>query len=263
MRDYIRRHEIRIVHTFDFPMNLYAAPLARTFRVPVVLTSQRQSRALYPRIRPWLRLTDRLADGVVVNCESVRREMIEREGVRPNKVLLCYNGLDTESFPPRTTENESAGTLTIGVLCVFRPEKDLLTLVEAFHRIRNLRPGLRLVLVGQGILREALEQRIRELGLGAQCHLEPATSDVSGWLLRMDIFVLPSLSEAFSNSLMEAMASGCAPIASRVGGNPDLLDGENRAVPSVHGRRPGRSRCKIGAAGLGRRPPPIHRAGGI
>jgi glycosyltransferase involved in cell wall biosynthesis len=229
LRDYIRSHGIKIVHTFDFPMNLYAAPLARAFQVPVVLTSQRQSRDLYPRIRSWLRMTDRLADGIVVNCEALRREMIEQDGAPSHKVLLCYNGLDATGFPVRNLERPSE-ILTIGVLCALRPEKDLMTLVNAFHRVRDMRAGLRLLIVGQGVLREPLEQRVRELNLTAQCHFEPATADVPGWMRQMDIFVLPSRSEALSNSLMEAMATACAPVASRVGGNPELVDGERTGL---------------------------------
>ena len=61
----------------------------------------------------------------------------------------------------------------------------------------------------------------------ADCHFQPAEPNVAPWLRAMDIFVLPSLSEAFSNSLMEAMGCGCCPVASRVGGNPELVtDGE-------------------------------------
>ncbi len=229
LRRYIRQHDIRVVHTFDFPMNLYAAPLARAFRVPVVLTSQRQSRALYPEIRGRLRFTDRIANGIVVNCEFLRREIIQQDGAPPRKVSLCYNGLDASAFPVRELDAASE-TLTIGVLCALRPEKDLLTLVNAFHRIRDARPGLRLVIVGQGVLREPLEQRVRELNLTSQCHLEPATADVPGWMRKMDIFVLPSRSEALSNSLMEAMATGCSAVASRVGGNPELVDGERTGL---------------------------------
>jgi glycosyltransferase involved in cell wall biosynthesis len=59
-------------------------------------------------------------------------------------------------------------------------------------------------------------------------HFAPAAKDVAPWLRSIDIFVLPSMSEALSNSLMEAMACGCCPIASDVGGNPELIsDGES------------------------------------
>jgi glycosyltransferase involved in cell wall biosynthesis len=222
LRQYIRHHQIQIVHTFDFPMNLYASPAARLMRVPVVITSQRQSRDLYPSVRPWLRITDRLSSAIVVNSDAVRREMMETERVPEPKLHLCYNGIDTALFQPRDLE-ASPATLTIGTLCALRPEKDLLTLAEAFHLIRDLHPRVRLVIVGDGVLREPLARRAAELNFGDRFHLEPSTDDVPGWLRRMDIFVLPSVSEALSNSLMEAMATGCAPVASQVGGNPELV----------------------------------------
>jgi glycosyltransferase involved in cell wall biosynthesis len=62
------------------------------------------------------------------------------------------------------------------------------------------------------------------VGVAPNCYLEPATTKVADWLRQIDIFVLPSLSEALSNSLMEAMACGCCVVASRVGGNPELID---------------------------------------
>ena len=61
----------------------------------------------------------------------------------------------------------------------------------------------------------------------ADCHFQPAVGNVAPWLRAMDIFVLPSLSEALSNSLMEAMGCGCCPVASNTGGNPELVqDGD-------------------------------------
>jgi glycosyltransferase involved in cell wall biosynthesis len=63
-----------------------------------------------------------------------------------------------------------------------------------------------------------------QLGVERDCHFEPATTQVAEWLSGIDIFVLPSRSEALSNALMEAMACRCCPIASRVGGNPELVD---------------------------------------
>ena len=82
---------------------------------------------------------------------------------------------------------------------------------------------MRLVVVGSGPEREPLERRLTELGVRGAAHLEPSTADVAPWLRGIDIFVLPSKSEALSNSLMEAMACGCVAVASAVGGNPELV----------------------------------------
>jgi glycosyltransferase involved in cell wall biosynthesis len=113
--------------------------------------------------------------------------------------------------------------LTVGVVCALRPEKDLATLAEGFARAWREWPGLRLVVVGSGPERAPLERRLTELGARGAAHLEPATAEVAPWLRGIDIFVLPSKSEALSNALMEAMACGCVAVASAVGGNPELV----------------------------------------
>ena len=85
-----------------------------------------------------------------------------------------------------------------------------------------------LAIVGSGPEEARLKSLASELGISERCHFEPSTPEVAEWLNRIDIFVLPSRTEALSNALMEAMACSCGAIASRVGGNPELIDdGEN------------------------------------
>jgi glycosyltransferase involved in cell wall biosynthesis len=91
-----------------------------------------------------------------------------------------------------------------------------------------------LAIVGSGPEGTRLKALAGELGIHERCHFEPATSDVAEWLSHIDIFVLPSCKEALSNALMEAMACSCCAIASRVGGNPELIDdGENGLLFNV------------------------------
>jgi len=230
MRQYIRRHGIQLVHTFDLPLTLFGVPVARASGVPVVLSSQRANRSLQPRYHRLARFTDRLAHGIVVNCEAMRVHMIEDEGAPPERVHMCLNWIDLQHYrplPPLRPPPLADASLVIGVVCALRPEKGLLTLIDAFAQVRDAAPGLQLLIVGDGPMLPALQERAREHGLGTQCVFQPAVADVREWLREIDIFVLPSLSEALSNSLLEAMASGCAAVASRVGGNPELvLDGK-------------------------------------
>jgi glycosyltransferase involved in cell wall biosynthesis len=229
---YFWAHRVRLVHTFDSPMNCFGVPVARMARVPVVLSSQRAYRALNPALsNRVLRITDRLVDGIVANCEAMRRHVIDDEGVAPERVHVCPNGVDTTVFHPRSRGRVAAlagAPLVVGAVCVLRPEKDLATLMEAFATVWPRHPGLRLVLVGSGSELPALQQSAARLGVAEACLFEPAATEVARWLGSIDIFVLPSRSEALSNSLMEAMACGCAVIASRTGGNPELVrDGES------------------------------------
>jgi glycosyltransferase involved in cell wall biosynthesis len=228
MGRYLRRHQVQLVHTFDVPTNLYGVPVARAFRTPVVVSSQRAHRDLTPGWRRrLLRVTDRMVDAVVVNSRAVQRQLVEEDGVAAAKIRLCHNGVDTGVF---RTPGLRRGSLVIGVICALRPEKDLSTLLEAFAKVRRLRAGLRLVIVGDGPSEQSLKKHSQELGLGEDCHFEPATNRVLDWLRAIDIFVLPSLSESFSNALMEAMACGCAVVASGVGGNPELVSHEQTGL---------------------------------
>jgi glycosyltransferase involved in cell wall biosynthesis len=224
---YIREQGIRLVHAFDAPANLYGAPAARMAGAPVVISSQRAHRDLMPHIyRHGLRMTDHLVNGVVVNCEFVRRHLIEDEKVPAGLIHLCYNGIDTTIFRPIRVERPEplrGASLVIGVICALRPEKGIDTLLEAFAAVCSLTPGMRLAIVGSGPSLPDLESRAKALGILDTCIFHPAVSHVADWLQGIDIFVLPSLSEALSNSLMEAMACGCCVVASRVGGNPELV----------------------------------------
>lgn len=224
---YLRTQRIELVHAFDVPADLFAVPAARFYRAPVVLSSQRASRALTPgTTRRLLQVTDRLAHGIVVNSKAVSRELVSEDGVPESKIRLVYNGVDTARFRRAGSRADLAlppGSVVIGVVCALRPEKGLRVLIEAFARVHARHPEAQLAIVGSGPLLGELQS-----AAGDGCHFFPAVQDVAPWLRAIEVFVLPSLSEALSNSLMEAMACGCCPVASNVGGNPELVhEGES------------------------------------
>jgi glycosyltransferase involved in cell wall biosynthesis len=224
---YIQHHKIRLVHTYDYPLTAFAVPVAKFFTPAIVLSSTRSHRELVPQnYLKLVRITDHLVKGIVVNCEFLRRHLVQDENVPPNRIELCYNGLDLEQFRPLDSPRPAAlppDALLIGVVCVLRPEKDIATLLKAFAGIRNLGPRVKLAIVGSGPMRDPLEGEARALGIWEDCVFAPAAEKVADWLRAIDIFVLPSLSEALSNSLMEAMACGCCAVASNVGGNPEQI----------------------------------------
>ena len=222
---YIRQHRIQIVHSFDAPLNVFAVPVARLAGTPAVISSQRGDRDLTGQgMKNLLRITDHLVDAVVVNCQWMKRYLVQEEHVPDHKIRLCYNAVELERY--RRRYGPPSDGLSVGTVCALRPEKGVDTLIRAFAAVR--RAGVRLVIVGSGPEEGKLRSLCAELGVEEACQFEPATTDVTEWLSRIDIFVLPSRSEALSNALMEAMACGCCPVASRVGGNPELIEhGEN------------------------------------
>ena len=233
MRRYIREHRIRLAHAYDASA-VFVAPLARALRVPAVLSSLLGNRNLLDeRTRRQVRWTDKIVDTVVVNCEAMRRHMIDDEHVTSDRIQLCYNGVDTTEFYPAATPKPApiaGASLVIGTVCVLRPEKALHLLQEAFARVRHLKPGMKLLIVGSGPELSKLEANSRRLGIQDDCKFVPATKAVPQYLRACDIFVLCSYSEAFSNGLLEAMACGCGVVGSRVGGTPELIGNDERGL---------------------------------
>lgn len=231
-RRFLKARRIGIVHTFDYPLTCFAVPAARLSGVPIVLSSQRAHRDLIPSsYRRLVRLTDLLVDGIVVNCRAVQEDLVSEEDVPRRKIRLCYNGIDCDKFDFAThsaiRNKFVSGSLTVGCISVLRSEKNLHLLLSAVASLTPSLPELQVILVGSGSEESRLRDRAKALNIDDRCFFQPAEKDVAPWLKSIDIFVLPSSTEALSNSLMEAMASGCAVVASRVGGNPELVcDGE-------------------------------------
>jgi glycosyltransferase involved in cell wall biosynthesis len=227
MGAYIRHHNIQLVHAFDVPSDIFAAPVARWYGVPVVVTSQLSYRSMYPSSRrAALRLADWVSHRVVTNSEAVGESLRRSAGFPGHKLYLSYNGVNPSEFCPgpgvRVPGFEDA-SLIIGAVCVMRPEKRMDWLLKAFAEVSRGQPGLRLLLVGSGPETPRLIDLRDRLGLRETCHFEPTQSNAADWMRGIDIFVNTSSIESFPNAALEAMACGCCVIGSNVGGLPELI----------------------------------------
>lgn len=223
LRAYMRRHSIEVIHTFDPTSTIFATFGRFWLRIPVLLSSQRAYRELArPLYRRLLRVTDLIVNGIVVNCEAMRAHLIHDEHVSASHINVCCNAIDTGRFHPALRCRQGF-EIIVGSICVLRPEKDILSLLAAVASLRSTYPGLRVLIIGDGPRKPVLINAAADLRIQDICRFEPYQSDVENWLPKIDIFVLPSLSEALSNSLMEAMACECCCVGSRIGGTPELL----------------------------------------
>ena len=231
MRRYIRKHEIQVVHAYDTSA-VFVAPIARALRVPAVLSSTLGDRNLHDaRTRRQVRWTDKIVDAVVVNCEAMRRHMMDDEHMDSERIELCYNGVDTTQFYPAAARKPAPiedASFVIGAVCALRPEKALDLLQEAFARVRHLKPGMKLLIVGSGAELPKLQANSRRLGIQEDCVFVPATRSIPQFMRAFDIYVSCSRSEAFSNTILEGMACGRVVVGSRVGGTPELIGDNER-----------------------------------
>ena len=121
--------------------------------------------------------------------------------------------------------------MIIGTVGRLNPVKDQAALIAAFARVHAAKPQARLVIVGDGPLRDALQARIDVAGLQAVAQLVGDRDDVPRWLTGMQVFALPSRSEGYSIALLEACAAGLPIVATDVGGNREIVrEGINGAL---------------------------------
>jgi sugar transferase (PEP-CTERM/EpsH1 system associated) len=179
----------------------------------------------------------------VTVSRSLRDYLVDRVGIRPERISTICNGVDTDKFHPADRKPAGAlpaslsgeGLVVIGTVGRLQPVKDQQTLLAAFADVvresGDAASPARLLMVGDGPLREVLERQAQALGIAHLTCFAGDRSDVAQLLQCMDVFVLPSLAEGISNTILEAMATGLPVLATRVGGNVELVqDGANGAL---------------------------------
>ena len=172
--------------------------------------------------------------------------LVGRVGIPETHVRQIYNGVDQVSFHPRgpvrpdlaPTGFMPAEGFVLGTVGRLAEVKDQSTLVEAFGHLvaerPELRASVRLILIGDGPLFATLKNKIETHGITELVWMTGDRKDVPELLRLLDIFVLPSLAEGISNTILEAMATRLPVIATRTGGNPELVeDGENGLLVPV------------------------------
>jgi glycosyltransferase involved in cell wall biosynthesis len=175
-------------------------------------------------------LFSRFPHRVCVVSADLQRHMAA-EGFAADGVEVVPNGIDPGTLPDDRARREARQLLgvgdeafVIGTVGRLDPVKDLPTLVEAFASVRQARPGARLVIVGDGPARAELE---RLAGAAPDIRLLGHRSDVRRLLPGFDVYASSSVFEGVSLTILEAMATGCPVVATRVGGTPEVVvDGD-------------------------------------
>lgn len=206
---------------------------ARLAGVPIVIHGEHGRDATDPEGRNAIRrIGRRLLSPMVTQFVTVSRDLarwlVEDVGIPARKVSSICNGVDVRRFAPgqrqaaRTALSITAGHVVIGTVGRLDPVKDQVGLVRAFAAVAH-DPRLVLLIAGDGPCRVELESAVSSLGLGGRVRLLGERNDVPRVLAALDVFVLSSLGEGISNTILEAMATGLAVVATRVGGNPELV----------------------------------------
>jgi sugar transferase (PEP-CTERM/EpsH1 system associated) len=233
----MKRTRPTIVHSRNWG-GIEAVLAARIARVPVIIHSEHgyqleMLHGLPLRQRTFRHLAYRTATAVFTVSQELRSYHSAQAWCKPEKIRVLYNGVDGEKFKPhpevRSTMRRDLGIpadgLVVGSVGRMVPLKDAMTLLRAAETLLTGLPNIYVLLVGAGPELARLREYVSHSKLLNGHIMLPGSSDhVADLLNAMDVFVLPSLSEGMSNTLLEAMATGLPVVATRVGGNPEVVD---------------------------------------
>lgn len=185
----------------------------------------RWRRAFYTRVLQHL-------DWTVYGCEMQRDAWLPADSPMRARSSVIYNGVDVSKFSAaridatgvRASYGIGENAFVVGSVGRLAPEKNQMPLIDAVADLRAKGADVHLMLVGDGPLRSALQRRVEQRGISGAVTFTGALSDVRAALKTFDVFVLPSLSETFSNAALEAMAMQVPVILTRTGGASEMIE---------------------------------------
>lgn len=265
IRALARAHGAAILHCHHYSPFVYGALAAlATPGLGLVYTEHGRLSDTPPAPRRRLanRVLARLPGRFFAVSESLRRHMVA-EGFPAPRVAVIHNGIDPGP-PPEPAARARArrllgvptGAVVFGTVARLDPVKDLESLLAGYARARAQLADSVLVVIGDGPERHRLQAHAQRAGLAERVRFAGARDDVAALLPAFTVYVNSSVTEGLSVTLLEAMAAGLPVVATRVGGNPEVVaDGETgRLVPARAPAALAAAMCELGRdAALARR----------
>jgi len=224
------RGQYHIVHTHGFTTMLAGYLATRLSRTPILINGEHGTlyyASLKQRLlQKWLFRAMNL--NLTVSKELKDKIQLEFSPSFDNFQPII-NGVDSEKFNPKITStlhselNIPQRHIIIGSVGRLVGVKNYPSLMNAFAKVGQQNENTHLVLAGDGPERTALELIASKLNLSDRVHFLGKRDDIPNVMNGFDLFVLPSFSEGLSNTLLEAMSCGVPVIASKVGGNPEIV----------------------------------------
>lgn len=232
-----RKDTPQIVHTHKYKDTILASLAAKLCGIPRVVRTVHGLREPFTGMQAFKmnvyetieRTVHRHCVDAIIGVSSQIESTYKTEGA-VSRVTCIRNGIDLEKKPIQTdrwqTRKElgvDAEACLIGTVGRLTPVKGLSYLLQAVSILLRQRVDLRLLIVGDGVIRKDLEAQAHDLGISENVVFLGHREDTLELMQAMDIFVLPSLSEGIPMALLEAMAVSRPVVASRVGGIPEII----------------------------------------
>lgn len=233
IRRHIERGGFDIVQTFFVDAAIYGTLAVRLCRNRPVLIGTRRNLYHWTGESPWAfrlyKFVSRFADYILVNSNKAREQCMKVEGIAGDRITVVQNAVAVDKFSS-ITPDAAKKTLglngeypVVGVVANWRPVKGLSSFLIAASQVSRVYPGARFVLAGHGPQKQELMRLADGLGIGGRVRFVENAWDMHKIMPAFDVAVQPSLSESFSNVLVEYMAAGRPIVATRVGDADDVI----------------------------------------
>jgi glycosyltransferase involved in cell wall biosynthesis len=226
---WLMRNQFDVAVTLLYVADLLGRPLAHYARIPRIVSSLRARNIHYSAWKLALtRWSMRWANTVVLNSIAVRDFALFHEGARANQLVYIPNGISVKDFGPSGRRSDlcaefgiPAEHLVLGSVGRLTYQKGLDILLQALARIHT--KDIDWLIIGTGEQESELRALARELDIESRVHFAGYRRDVARWLGALDLYVHPARFEGMPNAVLEAMAAGCAIVATTVDGTRELI----------------------------------------
>lgn len=232
IRKHLKEHKIDILHCHQYTPWVYGALAAAFTNTKVIFTEHGR---FYPDSKSPKRrfvnpLLTRLTDKITTISLATKNALNEFEFIPSKEIDVIYNGLNELNIDSDKLEQTRlclslpTDAFILGTVARFDPIKNHSLMLEAFARAKRMNPRLFLIIVGDGEERLNIEAKISDLELTNCVKLLGYQPDPSHYLALLDIFLLSSLSEGTSMTLLEALSLSTPCIVTDAGGNPEIIE---------------------------------------
>lgn len=229
----LKEEGIDIIQTYFFDSTIFGILCGKLAKTKIIISCRRDLGFWYTnKLLFWLRMANRFADRILVNSKAVKENVNQVEKVNISKIYVIKNGIDIHEYNFDKYEKErcraklgvSDDEICIGIIAnMSRLVKRVDLFIEAARILLSRGIKAKFYILGDGYLRNDLENMMRSYHIEKFIRFLGRDYDKQMLLAALDIGVITSDSEGFSNSIMEYMASNTAPVASDVDGNRELI----------------------------------------
>lgn len=233
LRAYIREQKVSVLHCHQYTPYVYGLLASFGTKAKVLFTEHGR---FYPDGYKWKRyilnpFLSFYTDVIVSISKATADALVQYENFPKRKIQVIYNGIKDGNLKLSTNEianlKKSLGIteqdIVFGTISRLDPIKNQMMMITAFEQVHKMNPLSKLLIIGDGPVRQDLERHVAELKLDDSVIFTGFIVNPQRYFCLMDIFLLPSLSEGTSMTLLEAMAFSIPCIVTDVGGNPEII----------------------------------------